>query len=108
MSFEIVDKSYCAEAEGRDPKVYGYLEGYTSNTVSQERYLRLNCKAIIDEEKLDWYKRVYGVIPLIEHFGKGCYEKAEPGDIIGGGIRLTESQVKELIYELSKWLSENN
>ena len=32
----------------------------------------------------------------------------KPGDIVGGGIRLTESQVRELVDELNKWLSENN
>lgn len=58
MAFQIVNESYNAEAEGRDPKVYGYIEGYTSNTVDTDVYLRLNCKELVDEEKIDWYKRV--------------------------------------------------
>ncbi len=57
MAFKIVNETYeCSPNE--NPEKYGYIEGYTSNTVG-ETYLRINCKALIDEDKLDWYKRCY-------------------------------------------------
>ena len=104
MAFQIVDESYHAEAEGRDPKTYGYVEGYTSNTVDDQIYLRLNCKELVDGEKIDWYKRVCkGQIPTRYEFGKGAVP-LKPGDVEGQGVRLTRKQVKQLIKELKKWL----
>ena len=107
MSFEIVDSSYGADSEGRNPKVYGYIEGYTSNTCSSdgEVYLRLNCKKLVDEETLDWFLRYYGDIPTKGVFKAGC-RPLRPGDIIGEGIRLSKEEVRKLIKELSNWLEE--
>lgn len=104
MAFQIVDESYNAKAEDRDPKVYGYIEGYTSNTVDTQIYLRLNCKELVDEEKIDWYKRICkGSVPTTCEFGVGV-RPLRPGDVEGAGIRLTRKQVKQLIRELKKWL----
>lgn len=86
MAFKIVNETYeCSPNE--NPEKYGYIEGYTSNTVG-ETYLRINCKALIDEDKLDWYKRCYGEIPTIENVlgQRGC-RPLKVGDIIGEGVR---------------------
>lgn len=107
MAFKIVNETYeCLD--GENPERYGYIEGYTSNTVG-ETYLRINCKALIDEHKLDWYKRVYGEIPTTPScdnfppYKKGL-RPLQDGDIIGEGVRLDKRQVKLLIKELKKWL----
>ena len=103
MPFEIVNETY-EIIEGQDPKRFGYIEGYTSNTVG-ETYLRLNCKELIDKDELDWYMRVYKEIPTTP---KGCGQKGcrplQEGDIIGAGVRLSKAQVKQLIKELKLWL----
>ncbi len=103
MAFKIVNETYeCSPDE--NPERYGYIEGYTSNTVG-ETYLRINCKSLVDEEKLDWYKRCYGEVPTIENrLGhRGC-RSLKAGDIIGEGVRLNQEQVKQLIKELKLWL----
>ena len=103
MAFKIANETYYVE-KGREPEVYGYIEGYTSNTVGKT-YLRLNCKSLVDNEILEWYKRVYGEIPTTPcGLGeKGC-RPLQNGDIIGEGVRLNKKQVKKLIKELKKWL----
>ena len=107
MAFKIVNETYYVE-KGREPEVYGYIEGYTSNTVG-ETYLRINCKCLIDEEKIDWYKRCWTELPTIPIHPscyldkKGC-RPIQDGDIIGEGVRLNKKQVKQLIKELEKWL----
>lgn len=92
MAFEIVNETYTTTPE-EDPKKYGYIEGYTSNTVG-ETYLRLNIKSIPDEHQYNTYKRT------------GCLEKMEyrVGHPYGEGIRLNRMQVVRLIWELFKWL----
>lgn len=107
--FKISNETYpCFGKE--NPDKYGYIEGYTSNT-PDEYYLRLNCKVLIDEDKIDWYKRVYGAVPTTPVDGSyylnklGCRE-LKPGDRIGEGLRLNQDQVRHLIYELEKWLSD--
>lgn len=107
MPFKIVNETYeCSPDE--NPERYGYIEGYTSNTVG-ETYLRINCKSVVDEEKLDWYKRCYGQIPTtpIREATLGLRSGCRPlqdGDIIGEGVRLSRRQVKQLIKELKLWL----
>lgn len=106
MAFKIVNETYeCLE--GENPERYGYIEGYTSNTVG-ETYLRINCKTLIDENMLAWYKRCWGEIPTIPNGlgtceNEGC-RKLQNGDIVGEGVRLNKKQVKQLIRELKKWL----
>lgn len=103
MAFEIINETY-EVTEGQDPKRFGYLEGYTSNTVG-ETYLRLNCKELVDKEELEWYKRVYKDIPTIpKGFGQQGCRPLQEGDIVGAGIRLSQKQVKQLIKELKLWL----
>ena len=92
MAFEIVNETYVT-GEGEDPKKYGYIEGYTSNTVG-ETYLRLNVKSIPDKEQYDTYARS----GCLEHFE---YKIGKP---YGEGIRLSKKQAKRLIKELKKWL----
>ena len=93
MAFEIVNETYYTD-EGQDPKRFGYIEGYTSNTVG-ETYLRLNIKVIPDQELYDCYKKT-GVIESVK-----TYKVGQP---FGEGIRLSKKQVKRLIKELKKWL----
>lgn len=93
MAFEIVNETY-QTLEGQDPKKFGYIEGYTSNTVG-ETFLRLNVKSIPDQDMYDTYKRT-GAIE--SHF---TYKVGQP---FGEGIRLNKKQVKQLIKELKKWL----
>lgn len=107
MPFEIVNETYqCSPNE--NPKKYGYIKGYTSNTVG-ETYLRLNCKSVLDDEQIDWYKRVFGEVPTTPNTPssalrkKGC-RPLQAGDIIGEGIRLNKKQVRQLIKELKRWL----
>ena len=102
MAFKIVNETYKGN-EGQNPEAFGYIEGYTSNTVG-ETYLRINCKSRIDESKLEWYRRCYGEIPtIINGVKRGC-RPLQDGDIIGEGVRLNKKQVKQLIKELKKWL----
>lgn len=92
MAFEIVNETYTT-MEGEDPKKWGYIEGYTSNTVGKT-YLRLNVKSIPDQSQYDHHKR----INALEHFE---YKVGKP---YGEGIRLNKKQVIKLIWELIKWL----
>lgn len=92
MAFEIVNETYYTSPE-EDPKKYGYIEGYTSNTVG-ETYLRLNVKSIPDQDKYDTYRRT----GALNHFE---YKVGKP---YGEGIRLNKKQVIRLIWELVKWL----
>ncbi len=106
MPFKIVNETYGCP-DGVDPARYGYIEGYTSNTVG-ETYLRINCKVLIDEEKLNWFKQCYGEIPTIPNGLGNCRNEGcrpmQNGDIVGEGIRLNKKQVKKLIRELKKWV----
>ena len=104
MAFKIVNETYYAE----NPESMGWIEGYTSNTVGHT-YLRINCKCLIDEERIDWYKRLWTELPTIPikpsvHFDKQGCRPIQVGDIIGEGVRLNKKQVKQLIKELKKWL----
>ena len=92
MAFEIVNETYYTD-ENQDPKRFGYIEGYTSNTVG-ETYLRLNVLQIPDQEMYNTYKRT----DCLKHFEFAVGEK------YGTGIRLSKKQVKQLIKELKKWL----
>lgn len=92
MPFEIVNETYVA-LPGEDPKKWGYIEGYTSNTVG-ETYLRLNIKSIPDQSQYDTHKRC----GRLDHF---AYCVGKP---YGEGIRLSRKQVVRLIWELVKWL----
>ena len=92
MAFEIVNETYVT-LPGENPKKWGYIEGYTSNTVG-EKFLRLNVKSIPDQEQYNTHKRSGS----IEHF---AYRVGKP---YGEGIRLNRKQVIKLIFELTKWL----
>lgn len=92
MAFEIVNETYTT-LPGQDPKRWGYIEGYTSNTVGKT-YLRLNIKAIPDQEMYNHHKRT----GTLHHY------EFTPGKIYGEGVRLNRKQVVKLIWELSKWL----
>lgn len=92
MPFEIVNETYYT-GEGEDPKKYGYIEGYTSNTVG-ETFLRMNIKSIPDQSMYDGYKRT----GALGHFE---YQVGKP---FGEGVRLNKKQVVRLIWELLKWL----
>lgn len=106
MAFEIVNETY-ETLPGQNPKVYGFIEGYTSNTVGKT-YLRLNIKTLTDQEQIDWYERCFRELPLdvIEYNDKhqGCIRERRVGDITGEGIRLNRKQVIQLIWQLLKWL----
>lgn len=93
MAFEIVNETYGDILENESPKRWGYIEGYTSNTVG-ETYLRLNVKSIPDERMYNHYKRT------------NCLEDFEYriGKPYGEGVRLNRKQVCHLILELIKWL----
>ena len=93
MAFEIVNETYVPDYDGENPKKWGYIEGYTSNTVGYT-FLRLNVKAIPDQSMYDTYKRT-GALPNFEF---------RPGNRYGTGIRLSRKQVVKLIWELFKWL----
>lgn len=92
MAFEIVNETYVT-GPGENPKKYGYIEGYRSNTAG-ETYLRMNIKSIPDQDQYDCHKRA------------GCLSHFEyrPGQPYGEGIRLNRRQVVRLIWELIKWL----
>lgn len=92
MAFEIVNETY-KTLEGENPKKYGYIEGYTSNTVG-ETYLRMNINSIPDQEQYDCHKRC-GRLGAFEY---------KVGKVYGEGIRLNRKQVVQLIWELVKWL----
>lgn len=92
MAFEIVNETY-QTLESENPKKYGYIEGYTSNTVGRT-YLRLNVKSIPDQDQYDTYKRS----GILDHFE---YRVGKP---YGEGVRLNKKQVRKLIWELIKWL----
>lgn len=92
MSFEIINETYPTLPE-EDPRKYGYIEGYTSNTVGAT-YLRINVKSIPDQSQYDCHKRSGS----IQHFE---YRVGEP---YGEGVRLNKRQVWCLIWELLKWL----
>lgn len=89
MPFKIVNETYYTE-EGQNPERYGYIEGYTSNTVGAT-FLRINCKVTLDED-------------LIRFRNKTNHFNLEVGRHIGEGVRLNKKQVKQLIKELKKWL----
>lgn len=92
MPFEIVNETYTT-LPGENPKKWGYIEGYTSNTFG-ETYLRLNVKSIPDQQQYDLHK----CCRSLERF------EYRPGKVYGEGIRLSRKQVVQLIYELIKWL----
>lgn len=106
MAFYIVNRTY--KDPDRKPEAFGCIEGYTSNTFG-ETYLRMNIKEETDEEKLDWYRRLYGCVPFdvkdVDPKTYRCYmRERRAGDCVGEGIRLDRSQVVQLIWELFKWL----
>ena len=92
MAFEIVNETY-RTLEGENPKKWGYIEGYTSNTVG-ETFLRLNVKSLPDLEQYNHHKRC-GILKDFD------YQVGKP---YGEGIRLNRKQVLKLIWELLKWL----
>lgn len=102
MAFEIVNETYLC-SQGENPKKYGYIEGYTSNTVG-ETFLRLNCKRLIEEDQVDWYRCVYGEVPTVPNeYQRGCHE-LRAGDVVGEGICLNKKQVRQLVKKLKQWL----
>ncbi len=92
MAFEIVNETYIS-APGEDPKQWGYIEGYTSNTVGAT-YLRMNIKSIPSQEQYDTHKNS-GSLSAFDY---------RPGKPYGEGIRLSRKQVVTLVWELLKWL----
>jgi hypothetical protein len=92
MAFEIVNETYTTLPD-EDPKQWGYIEGYTSNTVG-ETYLRLNVKSIPSQSQYDCHKRCNRLDAFEYRVGK----------VYGEGIRLNRKQVVKLIWELLKWL----
>ena len=92
MAFEIVNETYYTAPE-ENPKKWGYIEGYTSNTWGKT-YLRLNIMSIPDQDQYDTHKRS-GSIECFE------YRVGKP---YGEGIRMNRKQVIRLIWELIKWL----
>ena len=91
MPFKIVNETYYTD-ENENPERYGYIEGYTSNTVGAT-FLRINCKVTLDEDLINFRKK------FCPH-----YYNPKAGDISGEGVRLNKKQVKQLIKELKKWL----
>lgn len=92
MAFEIVNRTYHTFPD-ENPKKYGYIEGYTSNTIGHT-YLRLNICSIPDQKMYDCYKKT-DCLDLFE---------LKPEKIYGEGVRLDRKQVVKLIFELTKWL----
>ncbi|MBO5123400.1 MAG: hypothetical protein J6B99_09620 [Oscillospiraceae bacterium] len=92
MAFEIVNETYHSGPD-EDPKKWGYIEGYTSNSVG-ETYLRLNIKSIPDQDQYDCHKRCSRLDEFEYRVGKPY----------GEGVRLNKKQVCRLIWELLKWL----
>lgn len=108
MAFYIADRTY-TEGTGRKPESFGFIEGYTSNTASAKPMLRMNIKEELDEEKRDWYLRLYGRVPCdvrdVDRVTHRCFlRERRIGDAVGEGIRLDRGQVVRLIWELVKWL----
>lgn len=107
MAFRIVDRTYTAGTD-KKPESMGIIEGYTSNTVGAT-YLRINCMVETDQDKYDWFMRIYGEVPRdvsgynIE-WNRSFLRNRQIGDITGEGIRLDRGQVICLIWELIKWL----
>lgn len=91
MAFKIVNETYTT-LPGEDPEKYGYVEGYTSNTVD-ETCLRLNTFIVPDEEM----QRTYARSPGLRYF------ELKAGQKYGTGVRLNRRQVLQLIWELVKW-----
>ena len=107
MAFRIVDRTY-TDGTDREPEAFGFIEGYTSNTVGAT-YLRINCKAETDNEKYDWFMRMYGEVPhdvnsYNDKKHRPCLRDRQIGDVTGEGMRLDKRQVIRLIWELIKWL----
>ena len=107
MPFYIADRTY-TKGTDRKPEAFGFIEGYTSNTVG-ETYLRMNIKEELDQERYDWYIRLYGEVPHDVHDydcekRKSFLRDRKVGDAVGEGIRLDRKQVVRLIWELLKWL----
>lgn len=92
MAFEIVNETY-PTGPNENPKKWGYIKGYTSNTWGKT-YLCLNVKEIPDQEQYDTHKRS-GSIEAFEY---------KVGVPYGTHIRLNKKQVWKLIWELFKWL----
>lgn len=110
MSFRIVNRTY--QAPDRNPEVFGFIEGYTSNTVG-ETFLRMNIKTETDEETLAWYRRVFGIVPydvkdVSSDTFRSYLRERRAGDVVGEGIRLDRRQVCQLIWELIKWLAKGH
>ena len=102
MAFRIVNRTYYDP--DRKPEAFGFIEGYTSNTVGAT-FLRMNIKEETDDEKLDWYMRLYGCIPRdVCDIRERTLRERRAGDCVGEGIRLDRRQVVQLIWELAKWL----
>lgn len=107
MAFYIADRTY-TKGTDRKPESMGIIEGYTSNTVGAT-YLRINCKEETDQERYDWYLRLYREVPHDVHevdhnTYKSYLRDRKVGDVTGCGIRLDRGQVVRLIWELIKWL----
>lgn len=92
MAFEIINETYHS-GPNENPKKWGYIEGYTSNTVGRT-YLRLNIMSIPEQDQYDGHVRS-GSIKCFE------YRVGKP---YGEGVRLNRKQVAKLIWELAKWL----
>lgn len=92
MAFEIINETYYS-SPNENPKKWGYIEGYTSNTVGKT-YLRLNVKSLPDQEQYESHKKS----------GSLCCFEYRVGKPYGEGIRLNKKQVVKLIWELVKWL----
>lgn len=92
MAFKIVNETYVT-LPGENPEKWGYVEGYTSNTVG-ETFLRLNVYEVPDQKMYDHYKQTK------------CLRSFEyrAGKKYGTGIRMNRKQVVKLIWELIKWL----
>lgn len=91
MAFEIINETY-KTFEGENPKKYGYIEGYTSNTVG-ETFLRLNVMVLPDQQQYDHHEKL--------GLDNWAFQVGRP---YGEGIRLNRKQVCQLIWELFKWL----
>ena len=81
MAFEIVNETYHSGPD-ENPKKWGYIEGYTSNTVGKT-YLRLNIKSIPEQDQYDTHKRC----------GSLGYFEYRVGEPYGEGVRLSRKQV---------------
>ena len=92
MAFKIVNETYGTLPE-ESPEKYGYIEGYTSNTVGAT-YLRLCTFMVPDERMYDAYKRTNS----LRHF------EFKAGQKYGTSVLLSRRQVVKLIWELLKWL----